>query len=119
VKGPRVVVIGGGAAGLMAAGRAAEKGARVVLVEKNQTLGAKLLLSGKGRCNLTSAEEDLDTFLSAFGPKGKFLYSAFSRFGPAETLEFFFLPGTQDKGGTGEKGFSRKGRLRKGDQLPD
>ena len=109
MKGPRVVVIGGGAAGLMAAGRAAEKGARVVLVEKNQTLGAKLLLSGKGRCNLTSAEEDLDTFLAAFGPKGKFLYSVFSRFGPAETLDFFSSRGLRTKVERGKRVFPEKG----------
>ena len=59
MTGCDVVVIGGGAAGLMAAGRAAEKGAEVILVEKGQALGSKLLLSGKGRCNLTNAEEDL------------------------------------------------------------
>ena len=108
MSGPRVVVIGGGAAGLMAAGRAAEKGARVILVEKNQTLGAKLLLSGKGRCNLTSAEEDLETFLSAFGPKGKFLYSAFSRFGPAETLDFFSSRDSGPRWNGGNESFPKK-----------
>lgn len=109
MSGPRVIVIGGGAAGLMAAGRAAEKGARVILAEKNQTLGAKLLLSGKGRCNLTSAEEDMETFLSAFGPKGKFLYSAFSRFGPAETLDFFTSRGLRTKVERGKRVFPEKG----------
>ncbi|MBL3539598.1 aminoacetone oxidase family FAD-binding enzyme [Aminivibrio sp.] len=109
MSGPRIVVIGGGAAGLMAAGRAAERGARVILVEKNQTLGAKLLLSGKGRCNLTSAEEDLETFLSAYGSKGKFLYSAFSRFGPARTLEFFASRGLRTKVERGKRVFPEKG----------
>ncbi len=107
MKGPRVVVIGGGAAGLMAAGRAAEKGARVVLVEKNQTLGAKLLLSGKGRCNLTSAEEDLDTFLSPSAPRGSFFIRLFP--GSAPLKPWIFPPGDSGQRWNGEKGFSRKG----------
>ncbi len=105
----RVVVIGGGAAGLMAAGRAAEAGASVVLVEKNQTVGSKLVLSGKGRCNLTSGEEDMEVFLSKFGPKGKFLYSAFSRFGPRETLEFFHSRGLETKMERGKRIFPARG----------
>lgn len=106
---PRVVVIGGGAAGLIAAGRAAEAGASVILVEKNQTVGSKLILSGKGRCNLTSGEEDLEVFLSKFGPKGKFLYSAFSRFGPRETLEFFHSRGLATKMERGKRIFPARG----------
>lgn len=113
MTGPKVIVIGGGAAGMIAAGRAAEAGARVTLVEKNQTLGAKLMLSGRGRCNLTSAEEDMDNFLDAYGPNGKFLYSAFSRFGPAETLRFFSSLGLETKVERGKRVFPAKGGAEK------
>lgn len=105
----RVIVIGGGAAGLLAAGRAAETGAEVILVEKNQTVGAKLVLSGKGRCNITSGEEDMETFLSSYGPKGKFLYSAFSRFGPQETIAFFEKRGLRTSMERGKRIFPEKG----------
>ena len=84
-----VIVVGGGAAGMMAAGRAAELGARVILLEKNDSLGKKLLITGGGRCNLTNAEFDTRKFLSKFGKDGKFLFSAFSRFGVKETIDFF------------------------------
>lgn len=84
-----VLVIGGGPAGLIAAGRAAELGERVLLVEKNASLGEKLLLAGKRRCNITNAEPDMETFLSRYGGNGRFLRSAFSRFGPRETVAFF------------------------------
>ncbi len=106
---PKVIVIGGGAAGLIAAGRAAECGARVILVEKNQALGAKLILSGKGRCNITNGEEDIDRFLSFYGKKGKFLYSAFSRFGPRETLAFFEKRGLRTVMERGKRIFPEKG----------
>lgn len=84
-----VIVIGGGAAGLMAAGRAAERGRRVLLLEKNKRLGEKLRISGGGRCNITNVEEDLKTLLSNYGEAEKFLYSAFSEFGMKDTLNFF------------------------------
>jgi hypothetical protein len=84
-----VIVIGGGAAGMMAAGRAAECGRRVLLVEKNQTLGNKLNLTGGGRCNITNAEFDTRLFLSFFGETGKFLFSPFARFGVQDTFDFF------------------------------
>ena len=109
MSAPQVVVIGGGPAGLLAAGRAAEKGARVILVEKNQTVGEKLLLSGKRRCNVTSAEEDMDVFLSKYGPNGKFLYSAFSRFGPRETMNFFESRGVALKEERGKRIFPSAG----------
>lgn len=84
-----VVVIGGGPAGMMAAGRAAENGAKVVLLEKNPDLGRKLLLTGGGRCNLTNAEFDKNIFLSKFKEAKKFLFSPFSQFGIEDTIEFF------------------------------
>lgn len=84
-----VIVIGGGAAGLMAAGRAAERGKRVLLFEKNDKPGRKLRISGGGRCNITNAEEDLKVLLSNFGEAEQFLYSPFSEFGVPETFSFF------------------------------
>ena len=74
-----VIVIGGGASGMMAAGRAAEMGAHVILLERSGKLGQKILVSGKTRCNLTNAR-DLDHFISMYGPNGRFLYRAFHHF---------------------------------------
>ena len=84
-----VIVIGGGAAGLMAAGRAAERGRRVLLLEKNKRLGEKLRISGGGRCNVTNAEDDVKALLSNYGSSEQFLYSAFSEFGVKDTFKFF------------------------------
>ncbi len=109
MSAPQIVVIGGGPAGLIAAGRAAEKGARVILVEKNQTVGEKLLLSGKRRCNLTNSEEDMDVFLSKYGPNGKFLYSSFASFGPRETISFFQSRGVPLKEERGKRFFPATG----------
>ena len=72
------IVIGGGPAGLMAAGQAAAAGERVLLVEKNASLGEKLLLAGRRRCNITNAESDVMAFLSRYRENGRFLNSAFS-----------------------------------------
>ena len=68
-----VIVIGGGPAGMMAAGRAGERGKKVLLLEKNPRLGEKLRISGGGRCNITNAEEDTRKFLSVYGKAEKFL----------------------------------------------
>ena len=84
-----VIVIGGGSAGLMSAGRASERGKRVLLLEKNEKLGKKLSISGGGRCNITNAEEDIKVFLSNYGLSEQFLYSAFSLFGGKKTFDFF------------------------------
>ncbi len=84
-----VVVIGGGPTGMIAAGRAAELGARVVLLEKNATLGKKLLITGKGRCNITQAEFDDKEIIKKFGKQGKFLFSSLAAFGPEEVIRFF------------------------------
>ncbi|MHB1163515.1 MAG: BaiN/RdsA family NAD(P)/FAD-dependent oxidoreductase [Minisyncoccota bacterium] len=84
-----VIVIGGGASGMMAAGRAAERGARVLLLEKNAKLGEKLSISGGGRCNITNAEENERLLLSHYGAADKFLHSPFSQFGVNETFSFF------------------------------
>lgn len=84
----QIIVVGGGASGMMAAGRAAQCGADVLLLEKTPRLGNKLRLTGKGRCNLTNKAE-LAAFIAHFGETGQFLYSAFSRFF-VEDLIFFF-----------------------------
>jgi len=92
-----VAVIGGGPAGMMAAGRAAELGARVVLIEKNQNLGKKLLITGSGRCNISQAEFNDKKFVEKLGKKGQFLLSALSVFGPAEAVKFFEEKGLKTK----------------------
>ncbi|MEK7453127.1 MAG: aminoacetone oxidase family FAD-binding enzyme [Patescibacteria group bacterium] len=92
-----VAVIGGGPAGMMAAGRAAELGASVILLEKNNSLGKKLLISGGGRCNLTNAEFNVRKFLSKFKESDKFLFSAFSQWDAKNTIDFFNAKDMQTK----------------------
>ena len=84
-----VLVIGGGASGMMAAGRAAERGLRVLLLEKNAKLGEKLSITGGGRCNITNAEDDTRRFLAKYGTADKFLHTTFSQFGVRDTFSFF------------------------------
>lgn len=92
-----VVVIGGGASGMMAAGRAAELGAKVILIEKNDILGKKLLITGGGRCNLTNAELNTRKFLEKFKKSDKFLFSAFSQWSSKDALDFFNSKGMPTK----------------------
>ena len=84
----QIVVVGGGAAGMMAAICAAERGASVTLLEPNERLGKKLNITGKGRCNVTN-NADLETLLANTPKNGKFLYSAFSRFDGRDAMAFF------------------------------
>lgn len=84
-----VVVIGGGPSGMMSAIRASERGARVLLIEKNESLGKKLLITGGGRCNVTNAELDNRKLLSKFKDSDKYLFSSFSKWSVKNTLEFF------------------------------
>lgn len=84
-----VIVIGGGASGLMAAGRAAERGLSVLLLEKNKRLGEKLRISGGGRCNITNAEPNERVLLKKYGKAEQYLYSLFSQFGTTDTFSFF------------------------------
>ena len=84
-----MLVIGGGASGMMAAARAAELGARVLLLEKNTKLGVKLAMTGGGRCNITNAEADKQRFIAKYGSAAKFLHSAFAQFGTRDTFSFF------------------------------
>ncbi len=83
-----VAIIGGGASGMMAAISASEQGARVILLEKNKRLGLKLLMTGGGRCNITNNILDPKELANCYGDKGKFLISAFNKFGVAELIEF-------------------------------
>ncbi len=92
-----VAVIGGGPAGMMAAGRAGARGAKVILLEKNEGLGKKLLITGGGRCNVTNAEFDNHKLLEKFQTDGKYLFSAFAQWGVKETLEFFHTRGMDTK----------------------
>lgn len=105
-----VLVIGGGPAGMMAAGRAAELGAKTALIEKNEKLGKKLLITGKGRCNITHAEFDDRKFVESLGKKGKFLFSALSVFGPEETVAFFEKRGLKTKVERGKRIFPATGK---------
>ncbi len=84
-----VVVIGGGPAGMVAALRSAERGARVLLLEKNDRLGIKLLATGHGRCNITNTLADNKKTIGVYGPNARFLFSAFSKFGVDATREYF------------------------------
>ncbi len=84
-----VLVVGGGPAGMMSAIQAAERGAKVLLIEKNTGVGKKLLITGGGRCNVTNAEPDVRKLLSKFRGSTEFLFSAFSQFDNQKALEFF------------------------------
>ena len=85
----KVIVIGAGAAGLMASGVAAENGAEVLLVERNDRPARKVMITGKGRCNVTNNCTMINELIVNVPTNGRFLYSAFSRFMPIDTMEFF------------------------------
>ena len=100
----RVVVIGGGAAGMMAALTAAENGCRVCLVEKNEKLGKKLFITGKGRCNVTNAG-DMDTLFANVRTNSKFLYSAFYDYDNRAVMDFLERAGCRLKTERGDRVF--------------
>ncbi len=87
MKAQKVIVIGGGPAGLMAAGQAAEAGAETLLLEKMKRVGLKLCITGKGRCNITNIA-DLPDFISHFGKTGSFLRQAFAQFFNIDLMTF-------------------------------
>jgi hypothetical protein len=91
-----LVVIGGGPAGMMAAGHAGESGAKVTLVEKTHRIGSKLLITGGGRCNVTNTA-DMKGFIGAFGKNGKFLYRAFSVFSNHDLMNFLSARGVETR----------------------
>src|SRR5579863_6535559 len=91
-----VVVIGGGAAGLLAATRAAERGKRTLLLEKNRKPGVKILMSGGTRCNITHATDNRG-IVEAFGSQGRFLHSALAALSVEQTVALFECEGVATK----------------------
>jgi hypothetical protein len=102
-----VIVIGGGAAGMTAAGKAAQEGAEVLLLEKNERLGKKLLITGRGRSNFTKAEFDPKEMAKKYGKEGAFLLSPLSVFGVQETISFFNKRGMATKIERGNRVFPK------------
>lgn len=92
----KVIVIGGGPAGIIAAGIAASRGSDVALLEKNERLGKKLLISGKGRCNITN-DTDIEGLIENTPGNGNFLYSAFYTFSNRDLIDFFNELGLETK----------------------
>src|SRR6266851_3193212 len=91
-----VIVIGAGAAGLLAAIRAAELGRRTLLLEKNRRAGVKILMSGGTRCNITHATDNRG-IVEAFGPPGRFLHSALAALSVQETIDLIEAEGVPTK----------------------
>lgn len=85
----KVIVVGAGAAGTMAAGAAAENGADVLLLERNEKIARKVMITGKGRCNVTNNAGDIQSMISNIPGNGRFLYGAFSAFDYNDTIDFF------------------------------
>lgn len=100
-----ILVVGGGAAGMMAAGIAAKNGHRVVLLERNDRLGRKLMITGKGRCNVTNNCNLINELIENVPVNGRFLFGAFSRFMPSDTIDFFEDAGVPLKIERGERVF--------------
>lgn len=100
----KVIVIGAGPAGMMAAGAAAENGAQVAILEKNQRVGRKLAITGKGRCNITNFC-DTDDFIAHLTANPRFLYSAVNRFTCYDTVAFFEDRGLKTKVERGNRVF--------------
>ena len=104
-----VAVIGAGAAGLMASYAAAQAGAQVLLFESNEKIGRKIMITGKGRCNVTN-NCDRDTFLSNVPQNPRFLYSALDAFGVQDTMDFFEAQGVPLKTERGNRVFPQSDR---------
>ena len=104
IDGKHIIVVGGGAAGMMAAISAARYGVRVTLFEKNDRLGKKLRITGKGRCNVTN-DCDLQEFLQNVPTNPRFLYAAMNRFSTADTKSFFEEAGVPLKTERGKRVF--------------
>ncbi len=102
------IIIGAGPAGMMAAIRAAERKKKILLFERNDCLGRKLLISGKGRCNLTNSR-DIGDFIGKFSPSGKFLRNAFAKFFNIELISFFETAGVRLKTERGGRVFPASG----------
>ena len=94
----KVIVIGGGPAGMMAAITAKKSNNEVTLLEKNATLGKKLSITGKGRCNITSSLENMDDFIKNTPRNGKFLYSSFRNFTNKDIIKLLDIPTKVERG---------------------
>lgn len=105
----KVIVIGGGAAGMMAAVSASDAGKEVILLEKNEKLGKKLFITGKGRCNITN-DCDAEEFLNHVTTNRRFLYSAFSRFNNKNMIDFLNEAGLKTKVERGQRVFPQSDR---------
>lgn len=105
----KIIVIGGGPAGLMAAGQAAQLGAQVLLLEKMRSTGRKLFISGKGRCNITNVAP-IPEFITHFGPTGRFLRQAFHRYFSEDLLEFIHELGIETVSERGGRVFPASGQ---------
>ncbi len=92
-----LLVIGGGPAGMTAAGVAGENGVKTVLIERNEKVGRKLMITGKGRCNLSNNLKDVSALISNVPNNGKFLYAAFSKFMPDDVVKLFESRGVKLK----------------------
>ncbi|MDR0315131.1 MAG: NAD(P)/FAD-dependent oxidoreductase [Oscillospiraceae bacterium] len=101
----KVVVIGGGAAGAIAAGTAAFRGLDVTLLERNDRIARKIMITGKGRCNLTNNVQSVYEIIDNIPRNGRFLYSAFSQFMPYDTIDFFESLGVKLKVERGNRVF--------------
>ena len=99
-----VIVIGGGAAGMMAAIMSSRNGNQVTILEKMRSMGRKLSITGKGRCNITNAT-DMDNFIKNVPGNGKFLFSAFSKFTNQDAINFFNEIGVKTKVERGDRVF--------------
>ncbi|MBR4857622.1 MAG: NAD(P)/FAD-dependent oxidoreductase [Clostridia bacterium] len=100
-----LLVIGAGAAGLMAAGTAANEGVETLILERNERPARKLMITGKGRCNVTNNCNSLQELISNVPRNGRFLYGAFSRFMPADVIDFFEGRGVELKTERGNRVF--------------
>ena len=105
-----VLIIGAGPAGLMAAGAAARRGLDVLIVERNERPARKLMITGKGRCNVTNACFLVNELIESVPVNGRFLYSAFSRFMPSDVMEFFESRGVPLKVERGNRVFPESDR---------
>ena len=85
----KIIVVGAGAAGLMASGVAGEAGCEVLIIERNDRAARKVMITGKGRCNVTNNCTMINELIAAVPTNGRFLYGAFSKFMPIDTMEFF------------------------------
>ena len=101
----KVLIVGGGAAGMFASVWAARNGHEVLLFEKNDRLGRKLFITGKGRCNITNACEDIETLFSSVTSNSKFLYSGFYGFTNQDAIAFFEELGVRTKVERGDRVF--------------